>query len=298
MTKMKRRKTVRINDEIPFDILRLILSFLIPKELESCRLVCKFWNKFIKSEYNYFYRQLFKKYPNFVNEDTRANWKKLFIYKMKGKLSQTYVSRYECIGTYKIHDNGGRPFKFVHSRGGIITIFKRERSKTLKDENGYQKRIYVTPIYKCDNFMGYWVGYDESYNFRGNTILIKLNKNTFVWVGQFIYQFEIEDDEIIDYVSPVGGSDVPYAIALGKNYLYFLRREQKVRREDFKGEVTYKDGHDIYRDFFAIRKEPKFKKTDIKNVKLIHERLYGSSTNNSKFQNTAVLTNTVEKKDT
>jgi hypothetical protein len=67
--------------------------------------------------------------------------------------------------------------------------------------------------------------FSEGYGkyFDGNTILIKLKQNKYIFIGASIYIFTI-DYEIIKYVSPIGNNDVsyPYAIDIKNNYYLML----------------------------------------------------------------------------
>ena len=55
----------------------------------------------------------------------------------------------------------------------------------------------------------------------GNTILLKITKNKYVFIGSTIYEFEPED-EIKEYYSMIGNSDVPYPVGIGEKNVYFF----------------------------------------------------------------------------
>ncbi len=103
---------------------------------------------------------------------------------------------------------------------------------------------------EIDNFMGYWYGYDTSVDqMHGNTILIKLAVNKYIFIGSEIYKFKTHDDEIIDYVSPVGNSDMPYPVAYGKQFVYFMDDKEKVKRSNFKLDISPVNAEDIFVEF-------------------------------------------------
>jgi hypothetical protein len=80
--------------------------------------------------------------------------------------------------------------------------------------------------------------------FDGNSILLNLSKNKYVYIGESIYSFETKNDKILEYHSPVGNSDVPYPVAVGEKYVYFLIKNcylQKIEFEDFPKKYRWDD---------------------------------------------------------
>ena len=68
---------------------------------------------------------------------------------------------------------------------------------------------------------------DKTYD-DGNTLLFK-KENNYLFAGKQIYVFNITDDEIYEYFSPIGPNAVPYPVAFGKKYIYFLHNEDRKR---------------------------------------------------------------------
>lgn len=138
---------------------------------------------------------------------------------------------------YLIHDNGGRPFKFVATKDKI-DIFTFKQSKDL-DFSNYQKPEYDVHLLSIKKFIGFWIGLDTGHencyfrlspdDFKGNSILIQETKTSYVSVGWYVYRFTT-DEEILDYMSPVGGSDVPYPVAYSKNNVYFILDNQYIKK--------------------------------------------------------------------
>ena len=60
--------------------------------------------------------------------------------------------------------------------------------------------------------------------FDGNSILLKLSKNKYVYIGSVIYSFT-SYNEITTFISPVGNSDVPYPYAIDEKNNYYLLLE-------------------------------------------------------------------------
>jgi len=108
-----------------------------------------------------------------------------------------------------IHDNGGRPFKvLIHPSS--IDIYAKENNK-------YQ-------FFKKFDFINIWVGKDNcNVEFsNGNSILIELTQNNYLFVGMEIVSFTLKY-KVKDYYSPIGRNDVPYPWFIDeKNNVYLL----------------------------------------------------------------------------
>ena len=178
---------------------------------------------------------------------------------------------------YIIHDNMSRPFK-VFANKNKIEIYRPssypENQKKLK---------YDKLIKRYTSFKGYWPGLDKDMEYtqyydpkreNGNTILIKLTKQKYVYVGKIIYEFETgKSEEIIDYVSPIGNSDVPYPIAISNNYVYFMIEKMRVPINKFSNIDMYKSGK-IYEKFYKKFHKKKVKSPNLKKIKIIQKRLF------------------------
>lgn len=133
----------------------------------------------------------------------------------------------EEIESYTIHDNGGRPF-LVRIFADKIEIYENTNEekydeyypvwKYFKTRFNFEK-IFIgkSPRNKMTAFSG-----GHGTPFDGNSVLVKLHNNTYLFIGLEIYEFSIGNDEIIKYISPVGNNDVPYPYAIGKNKTYLL----------------------------------------------------------------------------
>lgn len=132
---------------------------------------------------------------------------------IKMKTTNSYIPRTKLTSkpkVYQVHDNGGRPFQISIDTSGI------DIQKINKSENYDKAFKFLT------KFDGYWFGYDTSiHKQNGNSLLIKLHKHKYMYIGSEIYEFDTTD-EIIDYFSHVGNSDVPYPVAIGTQNIYFM----------------------------------------------------------------------------
>lgn len=144
--------------------------------------------------------------------------------------------------TYYIHDNGGRPFMVKikkknksidgdNKKEGVQKLVKVYRQ--LKDSEKYEERrilkfrpekVFVgkSPL----NWMTMITG-GHGKPFDGNSMLLKISENKYVYIGSKIYSFK-PYAQIKKYVSPVGGSDVPYPYAVDVDQNYYLMIEDVV----------------------------------------------------------------------
>ncbi len=104
----------------------------------------------------------------------------------------------------------------VEVDGERIRIFKHTWEALDKDENDY--------VLDLKTFENMYLGVqpDDIYDsfYHGNTLLIKATKNRYVFVGEMVYAFEL-DDEITYYSSRViKGQPFPYFLT--KNHCYLL----------------------------------------------------------------------------
>lgn len=160
---------------------------------------------------------------------------------------------------YHIHDNGGNPF-LVEINESSVNVFKRNDDNEDVDEDYNEKILMINPYEKV------FVGTDRNYGFSGNSILVK-RRDDYVYIGSEIYSFK-PIDIIIDYLSPIGNSDVPYPYAIGSNNTYLMIENVMI-------ENKFLEEEDPYRHYYNMREHPKTKKKFMSFRKtILYERLY------------------------
>ena len=140
-----------------------------------------------------------------------------------GELNKYYIPKSQMPTKNKVYmmvDNGGRPFKaFVNKN--MITVY------TFKDEQAdlpNNKLIYDKLALKIKNFKGYWPARtlgEGGKQYHGNTLLIKLSDKEYIKIGEDIYKFKTKKP-ILDFVSPVGNSEITYPVAFTEDNVLFL----------------------------------------------------------------------------
>lgn len=85
--------------------------------------------------------------------------------------------------------------------------------------------------------------------FDGNSILLHMNKSTYVWIGYSIKAFRSKD-EIIAFSSPVGNSGVPYPYAIDSNKRIYLILENVILL-NYNGSIK-RNPYNHYYDTYTI----------------------------------------------
>ena len=165
------------------------------------------------------------------------------------------------------HWNGQRPY-LVKIKEKNVKIYTRNKSKqfNIPDPKDYKKLIFefknVKKIFKGEIPLYQPGDLTKLYSkkmrdlFSGNTFLIQISDFDYIFVEYCVYKITLKGDKITKYISPDGNNDVPYPIAYGKKYVYFLAFKEKVpvsvipkslmdpRKEDFLTRI-YLDLKDI-----------------------------------------------------
>ena len=156
------------------------------------------------------------------------------------------------IKTYDVHDNGNRPFR-VEVSGKQVSIYKG----TSPEGSNYRNLDYSTLV-KTLTVSAVHVGESTCHKSAyiqdlcgkpasGNTILLHISGNKYMFVGQEVYEFTMEDD-FEAYYSQVGNNDVPYPITLGSKYVYLMLDGDHtyIGRDLFKAKMTAVEWADAY----------------------------------------------------
>ncbi len=178
---------------------------------------------------------------------------------------------------YFIHDNGGRPFKFVADNTGIKIFTYPEPDLNDPEWYKFDPTGYTISVMNIPKFLGYWRGYDTSpYMMHGNSILVHLGPKRYVFVGLTVIQFTT-NDVILDYVSYVGNNDVPYPIAYGVDNIYFILDGAMIRRKILEADIpiTVANAEKLYFDGMygqLAKNKWKYRNFKIKNTKRLIDR--------------------------
>lgn len=143
--------------------------------------------------------------------------------------------------TYKIYNNDKKPFKVnVDRNNNIAYVFNKQNNKFAE---------YHILEYKFkDIFLGKEL---EAREYDGNTIIIHLDYNIYVFIGPKIFVFE-SLYPITDFFSPIGNSNVPSPFAIdqmGNCYLML----QYIVISNVSNKFIYDDPYDYYYNNTTIK---------------------------------------------
>jgi hypothetical protein len=141
---------------------------------------------------------------------------------------------YKDIQRYQIHDNGIVPF-IVYIDGTRVWIY-------MIPENAYYDTGTWSLDYYCEKVESYdclkiMIGEDtinkrDIPSNKGNTILLKIDEYKYVYIGILVYEFTSEE-EILEYHSPIFGSDVAYPVAITDTKIYLFAENIIIKKSEF-----------------------------------------------------------------
>ena len=155
------------------------------------------------------------------------------IIKKNNILYKKIKAKYAGYKTYFTHFNGGRPY-LVYIKNKNVAIYNVPENVMIDNEiykADDRKWMYINLVKKYkvkEVFIGksplidmtkYSNGYGKY--FDGNTILLELKNNNFIYIQDDIDKIKI-NDKIKKYYSFVGNNDVPYPMAIGEKNIYFF----------------------------------------------------------------------------
>jgi len=140
---------------------------------------------------------------------------------------------------YYTHSNGSRPYKVEIINNSLVRVYKSD----ICILNLNPQQIFIGKSEK--NIMTeYSGGYGNE--FVGNTILVKMNDTTYIYIGCKIMSFTV-NNPIVSYHSPVGNNDVPYPYAIDSENNYYLMTEDVVLQKFLS------DNNDPYEYYYHAR---------------------------------------------
>lgn len=154
---------------------------------------------------------------------------------------------------YEIIDNGGTPF-LVFDYGGHVDVYNQvyNAESNQYEIHGKIMDSKYNKIFVGDNELNA-PDYDlKKGTGRGNTILLQVDKNNYIYIGDGIRSFTTKEGDVIQkYYSPVGNNAVPYPYALGERYAYLLLDDTYIPLEMF--DIT----KDVYTQYYGFNLDKK-----------------------------------------
>ncbi|AYV79066.1 MAG: hypothetical protein Faunusvirus2_13 [Faunusvirus sp.] len=156
------------------------------------------------------------------------------------------LSKYQHGRKYYTHNNGGRPYVVYLANKTTVAIFAVDTKRLIKVYNNVEKVFVGRYSIKSRRGKIYRA------KFTGNSILLKLAGDKYVFIGHCVYEFKAVDD-IKYYYSLVGNSDVPYPVAVGERFVYFMLDSMYINKSDlaafiqeYGGSVDWENAYEYY----------------------------------------------------
>lgn len=143
--------------------------------------------------------------------------------------------------TYYTLDNGGRCFRVIINRtSSRVRVYQCKeafldervicrKSNRVKQSNAVLLDVHPRKIFigcsEKDEMTLFSLGFGKE--FDGNSILLHMNKQKYIWIGDSIKTFRSKS-EIIAFSSPVGNSGVPYPYAIDSEKRIYLLIENVI----------------------------------------------------------------------
>lgn len=143
---------------------------------------------------------------------------------------------------YYTHSNGSRPYKIIIFNNNLIRVFKSDIC--ILNLNSQQIFIGKSEKNKMTEYSG-----GQGNEFDGNTILVKMNDTTYIYIGCKIMSFNTQN-QIISYHSPVGNNDVPYPYAIDSANNYYLMIEDVILKKTKELENVVINSNDPYEYYY------------------------------------------------
>jgi hypothetical protein len=143
---------------------------------------------------------------------------------------------------YYTHSNGSSPYKVEIINNSLVRVFKSD----ICILNLHPQEIFIGKSEK-NKMTEYSGGYGSQ--FDGNTILVKMNDTTYIYIGCKMQSFSTQY-KIISYHSPVGNNDVPYPYAVDSEKNYYLMIENVVLKNSIELENFLINNNDPYEYYY------------------------------------------------
>lgn len=180
---------------------------------------------------------------------------------------------------YVTHDNGGRPFVVAYKDSNVY-VFKQDPNE---DNTVSDITTYTIPVIEYKGVKRFLPGIEPNPQYNGNSVLVDLGNGRYVFIGQNIYEFDIEkrhlindddgqQDQIVEYHSLIGNSNVPYPVAISNSNAYFMLDYKYIPKSEFPEGIDWSDSY----SYFYGHLGPKVKRTQttLPGLEIVHGRIW------------------------
>lgn len=191
------------------------------------------------------------------------------VYKWVKHNKNKTVKKVNAIKSYNILDNAAITYIAYTKPGSKIEVYNADKMGVITNKKVLD--VKYKKLFVGDNLLNDPLAVKKGKQ-PGNSLLIQMGENKYIYVGTEIYSFET-NEEIKKYYSPVGHTFVPYPYAVGENFSYFMLDKKTLPNEllDLKeDEYAQFYGHTIKDE--KQKKVMKEAQKSFMKVKMIHHK--------------------------
>jgi hypothetical protein len=243
MIKKNNLEKKRIDINLPIEILNIILCY--GTSIKTCDKFLVLSKKINEYYSKYCYKMLFNSTKGII-------YKKINNYKFM-IIDQNGVNE---IRKYRLHDNGGR-LREIHVYRDCKKI------KIYSREGAYRGDIfYKTPELNF-NYVDIFIDVSVKPLLLGNSILVMIDKNKYIYIGWKTYKFTF-DDPILMFCNRIGNNNVSYSYAISEEYVILLDNKQYILKTDIKYEDQSLCSFNVYYQYYGHTSDIISNKYDLK----------------------------------
>lgn len=184
-------------------------------------------------------------------------------------------------------NNGGMPFvvKLTSTNGpGVAHVFRRREEDdnlTRKEMRDPSKHTLWLQPWRSIEYTNVLIGHDpheKSKGFMkdwwcgGHSVLLQVTPCEHVFIGMSIFEFRTQaDDAIVEFVSLMGNSAIPYPYAIGTNNVYLLIEDTFVPKTMLTGSKC--DPYDWLYAMPTPKRDEFVAKHKLQGYKVLHNRM-------------------------
>lgn len=164
---------------------------------------------------------------------------------MKTSHSKSSKSNHPNERRYLTHNNGDYAY-LIYLGSNKATVYKQDGHALFIKDKRKLKDSYNTFVKSYKNVERIYIPrcahktkLGKIHSYSGNTILIK-SMGTYTYIGDEIVNWKPEKNEnIISYQSHLDNSDMPYAVAIGKAYVYLISEKIYIPKSCFPTDTDW-----------------------------------------------------------
>jgi len=177
---------------------------------------------------------------------------------------------------YRIEFNGGMSFVAYHNEAdNTITVMQRPSGYIDNWLNDFDsdRLFYSQEVARFENPLRVSIGIDTAVQMHGNSILVQLIPNRYVYIGDLVVAAFSFPETVTEYYSPIGNSSVAYPVAVSANFVILLTDRRYVAMEKIIKNISKKEGteqlnwaSDAYHAYYDLNQNDSAPLEDLEDI--------------------------------